>query len=311
MKNMGQPTSIKDILASDLPDIDKTLRQKMLQNEILRRWDEIFDRFADKIMPVRFEGDTLIINSNDNSLKDMLKYSAKNFVDKINAVIGNPVIAQIKFGGIAEPVKAVEKKNAPVEIAKDKNLLTAEEIAELEKQVEGIENPERRQKRLENLISFANAQKSKIQRGWHKCALCNVLCKSEEKICSVCLVKERERMQQEIRRIFFEAPETSYREVQERIWRSVPYLKSECTLERIEASRMDLILQTAARVSYGDTTSDTARFLVRLARQLPDEKLTPAIITRTLHEFRFNLADLPKIEAQEFSKLSKRLRRPK
>ncbi len=309
---MSQPTSIKDILKSNLPDIDKTLRQKMFQQEILRRWDEIFDRFADKIMPVRFEGDTLFINSNDNSLKDMLKYSAKNFVDKINALIGSQVIAQVKFSGkIGAALEKAEKKPAPIEFTNDKNLLTAEEIAELEKQVADIGNPQFRQKRLAHLIGFANAQKSKLKRGWHKCALCDVLCKPEEIICGVCLIKERERMQMEIRRIFFDAPETPFRAVQEKVWRSVPHLKAECTLEKIEAARMDLILQTAASVSYGDTTSDKARFLVRLARQLPEEELTPAIITRTLHEFRFNLADLPKMEERGFSKLSVKLHRKK
>ena len=310
---MSQPTSIKDILKSNLPDIDKTLRQKMFQQEILRRWDEIFDKFADKIMPVRFEGDTLFINSNDNSLKDMLKYSAQNFVDKINALIGSPVIAQIKFSGkIGASLEKAEKKPAPIEIADDKKiLLTAEEIAELEKQVAEIENPLARQKRLKYLIDFANAQKSKMERGWHKCALCDVLCKPEEIICGVCLVKERERMQMEIRRIFFDAPETPFRAVQEKVWRSVPHLKAECTLEKIDAMRMELILEVAGRVSYGDTTSERARFLVRLARQLPDEKLTPAIINRTLREYKFNLADLPKMEVQEFSKLPPKLHRTK
>ncbi len=310
---MSQPTPIKDILASSLPDIDKTLRQKMFQQEILRHWDEIFGKLADKIMPVRFDGDMLFINSNDNSLKDMLKYSLPNLVGKINGLIGSQVIAQIKFSGKIGTEVILPKKNpASIENVNAQEIsLTAEEIAELETKVADIENPTMRQQRLEDLEVFALAQKKKMRRGWHKCALCNVLCRPEEIICGVCVVKERDRMQREIRRIFYDAPETPFRAVQEKICESVPYLKSECTLEKIESARMDLILQTAARVSYGDMTSERAKFLVSLARQLPAEKLTPAIISRTLHEFRFNLADLPKLDAQEFNKLPKGLSRKK
>ncbi len=310
---MSQPTSIKDILASSLPNLDKSLRQKMLQQEILRHWDDIFGKFADKIMPVRFDGDVLFINSNDNSLNDMLKYSLPNLVSRINALVGSQFIAQIKFSGkIGAEIIPPKKNPAPVENTNAQKVsLTAEEISELEAKVADVENLLARQKRLDYLISFAIAQKKKIQCGWHKCALCDVLCKPEEIICNVCVVKERERMQREIRRIFCDAPETPFRAVQEKICESVPYLKSECTLEKIEAARMDLILQTAARVSYGDMSSERAKFLVSLARQLPVDKLTPAIISRTLHEFRFNLADLPKVETQGFSKLPKGLSRKK
>ena len=85
-----------------------------------------------------------------------------------------------------------------------------------------------------------------------------------------------------------------------------PHLARECTLDTIESARMDLIAQTAARVSYGDTTSDAAKFLVMLVRQLPREKLTPAIISRTLKEFHFNLADLPPFDEYKFKKMPRR-----
>ena len=69
---------------------------------------------------------------------------------------------------------------------------------------------------------------------------------------------------------------------------------------------MDLILQRAAKISYGDTTSDAVIFLVCLIRQLPREKLTDGIIKRTLKEFKFNFADLPPFNEYNFSKLEKR-----
>ena len=112
-------------------------------------------------------------------------------------------------------------------------------------------------------------------------------------------------MIQEIRKIFIAAPETRFREIQQKIIRQFQYFHEECTLEKIESARMDLILQQASKVSYGDTTSDAAKFLVQLIRQLPREKLTDAIINRTLKEFKFNLANLPPFPKYEFSKFEK------
>ena len=217
---------------------------------------------------------------------------------------GFSIISEIKLGkSFDKPPRLIKKIQAPKKI--DEIKLTPAEISTGEKKVAAV--PEDRKKfLLETILSYQKAEKRKIQGGWHKCKCCNLLCPPNEILCNICLVKEREKLKGAIRKIFIDAPETPFREIQQQIIQEFPHLQKECTLEKIESARMDLILQRAQKISYGDTNSDAAIFLVRLIRQLPAEKLTDEIIKRTLKEFKFNLADLPPLPKYEFSKLEKR-----
>ena len=291
---------------SELERIDKVLyktlaknpnlRRKFLQAEIFYRWKELFPQFANSISPAKIQDETLILYSNDNALKDMLKFRAADFIQQINEKISPviPIISDLKFGKI-KPPKLIFPKKKPKKIIAPKfeePELTAEEISECEKKVADVKNEIQRQILLETFLSYAKAEKRKLQRGWHKCKLCNSLCPPNDILCNVCTVKERERLQKTIRKIFCAAPETPFQKVQEKILIQFPYLQKECTLATIEFARSGLILQRAAKVSYGDSTSDAAIFLVCLIRQLPRHKLTQQIIDDTLKDFQFNLADL-------------------
>ena len=303
---MSEPEIIGAVVQKSLEEISPELRKKLLQKEIFNRWEEIFKTLADKIFPVQIQGETLIVTSTDGAVLDALKFGAENFVKLINEKIspGMPIISDIKFGRSFDTPQ-IKKLPAKTETDEIKIELTPEEIAECEKKVAAVEDETQRKILLETALSYEKSQKRKLQLGWHKCKCCNVLCPPKEILCNVCTVKERERMIKEIRKIFIAAPETPFREIQQKIIRQFPHLYKECTLEKIESARMDLILQRASKISYGDTTSDEVIFLVRLIRQLPQEKLTDAIINRTLQEFKFNLADLPKFEKHTFTKLEK------
>jgi len=301
---LGEPEIVGAVLQKSLAD-NPELRKKLLQKEIFNRWQEIFPAFADKFFPVKIDGETLIVDSNDSAFKDMLKFGAPDFIQKINEKIspGLPIISKIKFGKSFEDIPPPLKKNSAPKIWEEIQL-SAEEIDECKKKVAAVADKTQRQFLLETILSCKKAEKRKLKSGWHKCKFCNLLCPPKEILCNICAVKERGRMIQEIRKIFIAAPETHFREILQRITRQFPYLN--CTLETIESARMDLILQKAAKISYGDTESDAAKFLVQLIRQLPREKLTDAIINRTLKEFKFNLADLPPLPKYEFAKPQKR-----
>lgn len=304
---MSEIERVGVVLQKTLEEINPELRKRLLQNEIFKRWHEIFGTIAKRFSPVKIQGDTLIVASNDSAVKDVMKFGAASFVDMINDKIspGIPIISKIKFDGRFKMLPVVEippAKNQSEEIEIE---LTPKEIFDCEKKVATVADENLHQTLLETFLSYEKSQKRKLQCGWHKCKFCNVLCPPKEILCNVCIVKEREQMTSEIRKIFIAAPETPFREIQQKIIRQFPHLYKECTLEKIESARMDLILQHAAKVSYGDTTSDAVIFLVRLIRQLPREKITEKIINRTLKEFKFNLADLPKFENHKFTKLEK------
>ena len=299
---MGELENIGAVLQKSLEKINPELRKKILQKEIFKRWHEIFKSLANKISPVKIQGETLIVTSTDGAVLDALKFGAEKFIKLINDTIspGMPVISEIKFGRSfdAPPVIAP----IPEQITEIEIELTPEEIADCEKSVAAVADENLKATLLETVLSRAKSQKRKLQSGWHKCKFCNLLCPPKEILCNICAVKEREKLFGAIKKIFLAAPETPFQEIQQKIIRQFPHLYKECTLEKIESARMDLILKRAAKISYGDTTSDAAIFLVQLIRQLPRENLTPAIINRTLEEFKFNLADLPPFKKHEFSK---------
>ena len=300
---MSEPELAGVIVQKSLAETNPALYKKILQQQIFNLWYEIFPKFADKFFPVKIQDDILIVDSNDNAFKDMLKFGAEKFVAQINEKIspGFPVIAKIKFGKSFDAPPPVMKK-IPVQNKTVEIILTAEEIAACEKKVAAVTDAAQRKVLLDTMLSYEKSKKRKLQSGWHKCKFCNVLCPPAEIFCNICAVKEREKMLSAIKKIFLAAPETHFREIQQKIIRQFPHLHNECTLEKIESARMDLILYKAAKISYGDTTSDAAIFLVRLINQLPLESVTPEIINNTLKEFRFNLADLPPFKKNEFLK---------
>ena len=301
---MNEPEIASTVIQKSLSQIDKDVKQKIDLQFIFLRWRELVGDFADKIYPVEIKGKTLILHSNNSTLKDKFKYRAKDLVSKINSIFGVEVIDKIIFG--ANFTATAEVSNAEV-------TLTDDEIAECEKKSAVIENPERRQMLFNCLVTKKKADKSKKISAWHKCALCENLCPPAEILCDICQVYERRKMVDAVRQIFYDAPETKFRDVQRQIAEKMPHMKSICTLTFIESARMSLIQQTARRLSFGDSESDLAKFLVRLVRQLPEEALTEKIIDRTLTEFRFDLADRPAFKPQTFSKYNsaKKFQQPK
>ena len=83
---MSEPEIVSAVIQKNLAENPK-LRKKILQQTIFNRWQEIFPNFADKIFPVEIQQETLIVDSNDNAFKDMLKFGAQEFVQKINEKI--------------------------------------------------------------------------------------------------------------------------------------------------------------------------------------------------------------------------------
>ncbi|MBO4779814.1 MAG: hypothetical protein J5497_04165, partial [Selenomonadaceae bacterium] len=71
---------------------------------------------------------------------------------------------------------------------------------------------------------------------------------------------------------------------------------SECSLEIVESARTSLIQRLAGNVQFGDEESAAVKKLVMLEKRLPPEKVTPAIIRRTLIDLQFNLSEQPKLQ---------------
>ena len=100
----------------------------------------------------------------------------------------------------------------------------------------------------------------------------------------------------ELFKILYDEPWLKTHEAQRILLERMPHMKSECQLDVIESARTSLIQKVAGRVQFGDEDSPDVLKLVMLEKRLPPDKLTPAIIRRTLIDLQFNLAEQPKIQ---------------
>ena len=298
---MSEIESAVELMNKTLQTLDKDLQKKIVNHGIFFHWKEIAGSLARDIFPIKIVGDTIILYAETSVAKDNMKFLAQEIIDKANEVVGfgEEIFKHIDFAKSFEQRKILQKKkntpqqkNIPVEEIE----LTDEEIFDCEKKVVEFKNPEIKKITLEQLINHKKAEKFKLQHGWHKCEICGILCTPEENICGFCKISERNKMRDEIRQSFYKNPQIKFQTVLNEIQKKYPHISEECDMQVIGAERTALIKSIAARVSYSDRKSETAKILVMLYRRLSEDKLTDAIINRTFEELKFDLADLPLFE---------------
>ena len=294
---------LEEVIPKTLSEVGENFNHKVDCHKIFFKWRDIVGDDADEIFPIKIDGTTLTLYSQNSSLKDKFKYRIPQILDKINSIFGKNFITKIIFGKTFLENKNLPDKNIEVAEFVEVNL-TEEEILECEKKSAVIQNPERRKMLFDCLVAKKKADKTKKIAKWHKCDLCENLCQPKENLCDFCKVNERRKMFHEIRKIFHESPNTKFVDVQKKISESMPHISKECTLSFIESARMSLIQQTLRRLSFNDRESNLAKFFVMLVRQLPEESLTEKIIEKTFREFRFDFADRPPLKPRNFKKFS-------
>lgn len=310
IEKMNDFEIIGDVVQENLAQLDDEVQHKLNCRMIFHHWKEFVGDDAEEIFPVEIIGTTLILYSDNSTLKDKFKYRASTLIKKINAHFNKKIVTKIGFNYSAFKLQRLTNENSKtaenfvpsVEIS-----LTDDELAECEKKSAVIADDERRRMLFDCLVAKKKSDKLKNFSSWHKCAVCENLCPPNENLCGVCKIYERNKMFKAIRKIFYDAPYTKFFDVQKKICDTMPHMKAQCTLNFIESARMSLIQQTVRRISFDDKTSPLAKFLVMLVRQLPEESLTEKIIDKTLHEFRFDFVDKPPFNPQNFKKLSSKL----
>ena len=275
--------------------------KQFLCNEVIHDWDKLVDEsIAAQVRPVKIERGVLYVYVQNSAFKDQLKFFAEEIIDAINEHYGQeePLVKSIRIAkgfqiaDMPTPKGTRDKEQGTSQkVAFEDITLTAEEIARCESQAQKFSDEELRPTVLATLLSQARAQKFRLANGWRKCATCETLCPPEEIFCEVCKIKTRQAMVEELYRIFFDEPWLKTHEAQKILLERMPQMRRECSPDAIESARISLIQKVAGKVRYGDEESDDVLKLVMLEKRLSPEKLTPAIIRRTLVEMQFNLAD--------------------
>lgn len=304
--------AIENILQDSMRTLGDEHYKKFLSDEIIFHWDTLVDEnISAGVQPIAVENGVLFVHAKSSAIKDQLKFFAEDIIDAINEHFGNDE-QQIKEIRPAKPFqvaafqKAQRKVTQPekVEDKTDEIILTPEEIASCEASAQRIADEDLRAVVLKTLLSQAKYKKFRLSNGWHKCKSCDSLCEETETLCEVCRLKEYDKIRRLLFEIFYDTPWLGSEEVQKIFAEKFPNLREECPIDFVNSTRTSFIQLLAGRLTRDETDEDSNDIMriVMLERQLPPEKITPAIIRRTLGELHFNFADPIRFQRYKFSK---------
>lgn len=286
--------------------------KKFLSDEIIFKWDSIVDKsIADNVQPIVFENGVLFVQTKSSAFKDQLKFFVEDIIDTINEYFSRGE-QQVKEIRPAKPFQVAEFNESRRQVEQSKEvdiniegiILTPEEVASCEASAQKIADDDLRAVALKTLLSRAKYKKYRLSNGWHKCKFCDSLCEETETLCEVCRLKEYEKIKQSLFEIFYDTPWLSSEEVQKIFAEKFPNLREECPIDFVNSTRTSLIQLLAGHLSPDEEDEDSNEIMriVMLERRLPPDKVTPAIIRRTLGELHFNFADPIRFHRYKFSK---------
>ena len=327
---------IKQILQASIHRLGAENYKEFLLEQISRYWNTLVDKSISAfVTPIEIEHDTLFVDVKSSAHKDQLKFFVEEIIDAVNENFGNgeEIIREIR---IARPYQiavfnakhiysasAVEENSPtskkptsdkakkfsfPHEETPKVNLeeisLSNEEMNRCRESVKKIENADVRGVALRSLIAQAKFQKFQLENGWHKCKNCDSLCAATETFCEVCRLKEHKKLLRLLFGIFYDTPWLSSSDVQKIFVEKFPNLRDKCSIELVNSARTSLVQNLAGRLTRDeeDENSNEILRLVMLERQITPDKLTPAIVRRTLGELQFNFADPIRYSRYRFTK---------
>ena len=301
---------VKDVLNEAVHALDPKDYEKFLLNEIAAAWYRLVDKkiFAN-VQPIVLEHGVLFVDVENSAFKDQLKFHAEEIIDAVNGYFGNEYVKKV-CPAQAHQVAAFNERRRkppaprkpPAEVSLDDVSLTDEETASCKVAAQKIADENLRAATYQTLLLRAKSQKFKLADGWHKCKTCDALCAADETFCEVCRLVESEKIRRKLFEIFYDSPWLSSEDVRKIFLDKFP--NQQCPLDFVNSTRTSLIQLLAGRLTLDDADDDSKEILrlVMLERQLPPDKVTPAIIRRTLSELHFNFAAPVRFPRQHFSK---------
>ena len=285
---------MSEVMKSSIKALSNDIYIKYLRHSLIANWDEIVGKtYAKRVKPLRIEYKRLFLYSSNSAWQSTIYAYKSRIIKQINDYFEEDLIDDIVFGRPSELPKeglnVVEAPPKPIDIVKVVRSieLTDEELEEIEKSCECIEDETLRSTFLKASISRAKSEKYKKSQGWHECPSCGLLCPSEQKICSRCKNLEYEMLERAIINIFREVPWAIYSEIKSEIAKSMPNMVEECTPEKVENLRGMLVQQIAQTLDKKNQKS--IRTLVMLFKSVKPEDVSDSLIAKTLNELRYDL----------------------
>ena len=289
---MNEPSHINEIMPDALESLGEKFYVNYLRNVIIQDWNEIVgEKIANKVEPLRIDFKTLIVYCKNSSFRTIFYAQRSDIIKKINAYVKKNLVEDIAFSN----VKLEVKKSKQLEVKKDfdfateirKMILTDEELAEIKKSCENIDDDELRSIMIKTAISHIKLQKYRRKNGWHDCKNCGVVCPPEDDLCERCKRLKYENFERTVINIFREKPFYNYADIQKEIENKNSEMIDECTAENVENIRNKFVQHLCQMVN--SEKQDDINFLVMLFKRAKPEDLNENLIKNTLYELRYDL----------------------
>ena len=298
---MSELENISNVMAKNISTYGNKYKEKLRRYSIFHYWKEIAGPVAEDIFPIKIIDSRLILYSQTSAARDNFRYIAKDILDGANEIVGGgeKIFTDIDFAkNFDKPSSATKKffrKSENKKIAAKKIFtsladvkLNSSEISECKKNSAEFKKTEIKNLALKSFEILKKVSKLKIKSGWHKCKCCDSLCKPEEIICENCRISERNKMRRKIRRLFYKNPCIKFHDVLNQVKKNFSHISEEISLGVVSTERNFLIKSLAGKIFFDDFNSETLKTLVMIYKQLPREKLTDAVIKKSVKELRFN-----------------------
>lgn len=267
--------------------------------------------FAAHIHPIGVRHKKLFVHVPEDSWRAEIWMFRDEIINRINQCAGDEIVNEIvstyrRDMEILENPESNPGDNAVGANPRKELLsvnLTNEELEELSGDCSGVIDEKLRKRLFSAAIKRKKLEKLRVQKGWHPCPGCGIMCSPDEEYCWSCSSRERADTRHRIRSILSELPWLRYSEIKE----TVP-----CTPDMVDSVRDEMIQRLASKVHLEDFDSLDAHVIVMLYLHIQPEYLTEEIVRRTLYKLRNDLAkpkDFKPTKRYDVIPLGKRPRR--
>ncbi len=247
-------------------------------------WEDIVGRHLAKYTyPKNFAFGTLTIAIENNNLANNLRYMELEIRDKINEKLNYQLVKKIHFAYGVKPEKKLGWQKEAVgrewrEVL-DKIALSSSEEANIDAQLEQMQDRELASILKKNLIQHEKFNLLKTQKKWHPCARCQVLCPPQRTFCVHCQRQLKKEKYGAIQKLLLTKPWIRYAEIRKQI---------DCDEDLVNKIRSQLVQALAASVDI-EQDEMALQLLVMLYRAMPPEQITPQVIEANLHSLKYDL----------------------
>lgn len=202
--------SLKDSLKGSLKRLG--LEKKLREKRIVELWDELrFGEMANHSQAAYFTNGILFVTVSSPVWSQQLLFLKRNFIEEINKELNGRFLKDIRFQcGVIQKKNCLDH-NQEIIPSWEQIGLEQEEIKEIERITENIEEKEIRDKFKSFIIKGKKLKKWRQDRGWKACPLCFCLYPQDEEKCPFCSLEK------ELKKMLFSDPYLNWNDCGEKL----------------------------------------------------------------------------------------------